>query len=88
MSSNPYQSPLPEGFVDDTIMGYEESLSTHQRVINSLRDRIKVLEAENEGLKQQLVSKPVSGGFRVPQVTGVEFCPTVFGCHMESADID
>lgn len=55
---NPYQSPLPDGFLDDTVQGYEESLRTHERTITGLRDRIAELEAENERLKWQLVGGP------------------------------
>lgn len=61
---NPYQSPLPDGFLDDTVQGYEESIRTHERTITELRDRIAALEAENERLKWQLVGSPIlAGGF-------------------------
>lgn len=70
--SNPYQSPLPDEFLDEGVQKYEGALEAQNGLITRLRDRIVQLEAENERLKWQLVS---------PQID-------VLASYPEGADID
>jgi hypothetical protein len=60
--SNPYQTPLPDEFLDDTVQGYEESIRTHEQIILGLRNRVSELEAEVSRLKWELVSPPIMLG--------------------------
>lgn len=79
--TNPYQSPLPDEFLDEKTMAYELALGGFEHLVNMLRDRIRGLEEENDRLRLELLSPRRRDLMKPPVIS-------FFGFQMESADVD
>ncbi len=84
-SENPYQSPVPEDFLDERSREYELALGGFEHMVNLLRDRIAQLEAELVRSKEEnfrltcKLASPKPGYMRPPVIS-------FFGFQMEGSE--